>query len=74
MKKADIWALGITLFCMTFNRLPFKIGDTEIEMMKNVAESDITFEGRHISKELKQLLSAMLHKDWEKRGSAEELM
>ena len=30
MKKADIWALGITLYCLTFNSFPFKMGNTEI--------------------------------------------
>jgi len=32
-KKADIWALGVTLYSFTFNKLPFW-GDTEIEMLK----------------------------------------
>lgn len=30
MKKADIWALGITLYCLTFNTFPFELGNTEI--------------------------------------------
>jgi serine/threonine protein kinase len=30
MKKADIWALGITLYCLTYNTFPFELGNTEI--------------------------------------------
>ena len=36
MKKADIWALGITLYCLTFNNFPFALGNTEIEIMENI--------------------------------------
>lgn len=49
MKKADVWALGITLYCMTFNRFPFKFGSTELDLMDNILNTEITFEGRHIS-------------------------
>lgn len=46
MKKADIWSLGITIYCLTFNRLPFTTGDTEIEIMNNICSQDISFHGR----------------------------
>lgn len=36
LKKADIWALGITLYCLTFNKLPFESGETEIDIMNNI--------------------------------------
>lgn len=26
MKKADIWALGMTVYILTFNKLPFEFG------------------------------------------------
>ena len=36
MKKADIWALGMTLYCMTFNKFPFPLGNTEVQLMENI--------------------------------------
>lgn len=38
MKKADIWALGMTLYCITFNGFPFKFGETELELMENITQ------------------------------------
>ena len=38
MKKADVWALGITLYCTAFNKLPFELGSTEIEVMESICE------------------------------------
>jgi serine/threonine protein kinase len=36
MKKADIWSLGITIYILTFNKFPFKMGNTEIDLMENI--------------------------------------
>jgi serine/threonine protein kinase len=52
MKKADIWSLGITLYCLAYNKLPFTTGDTEIDIMNNICSQEISFEGRLISQEL----------------------
>lgn len=52
MKKADIWALGMTIYCLTFNKLPYQLGNTEIELMENICNFDLSFEGTEISDEL----------------------
>lgn len=38
-KAIDVWALGITLFCMLFARTPFV--DTEYVVMRQIADEDI---------------------------------
>ena len=73
MKKADLWSLGVTIYCLTFNRLPFSGGNTEIETMNNICEQEISYSGRDISEELKQLLEMLLQKDPSQRVSITEL-
>jgi len=53
MKKADIWSLGITFYCLTFNQLPFAIGNSELEIMENICTHELRFDGREISSEFK---------------------
>lgn len=36
MKKADIWSLGVTIYILTFNKLPFDCGYTELDIMDNI--------------------------------------
>jgi [calcium/calmodulin-dependent protein kinase] kinase len=60
MKKADIWALGMTLYCMTFNRFPFSLGNTEMQLMENICNHELTFEDREISTELKLFFEEIL--------------
>jgi len=38
-KAIDVWALGITLFCMLFARTPFV--DTEFVVMRQIADEDV---------------------------------
>lgn len=38
-KAIDIWALGVTLFCMIFARVPFV--DTEYVVMRRIAEEEV---------------------------------
>ena len=60
MKKADIWSLGLTIYILTFNKLPFNIGQTEIDIMDNICTFDLKFEEREISPELKEMLIMFL--------------
>ena len=73
MKKADIWALGITIYIMVFNDFPFELGKTEIDVMENICNFQLEFKNRKISSELKQMLSMFLEKDPAKRASLEQL-
>ena len=52
MKKADVWSLGVTLYCFAFNKLPFPIGNTEMEVIDLICNHEIDFSERAISKEL----------------------
>jgi serine/threonine protein kinase len=53
MKKTDIWAFGVTLYCLAFNRLPFSIGHSPLDIMSHICEDELKFEGRKISDEFK---------------------
>ena len=41
-RKADIWALGITVYALTYLKLPFW-SDTEIEIYEKIMSQDIVF-------------------------------
>mmetsp|Transcript_13314 Transcript_13314/g.22616 ORF Transcript_13314/g.22616 Transcript_13314/m.22616 type:complete len:265 (-) Transcript_13314:151-945(-) len=68
-KRADIWALGITLYAFAFNKLPFW-GDTEMEILQCIQGSDLDMPSdRKISEGLATLIRKMLEKDPEKRAT-----
>ena len=46
MKKADVWALGVTIYILTFNHLPFDIGQTEMDIMEKICTFNLEFESR----------------------------
>jgi serine/threonine protein kinase len=56
MKKADVWALGVTIYILTFNHFPFEIGQTELDLMERICDFNLSFEGREISESLKEML------------------
>ena len=37
---SDVWALGVTMFCMAFNRLPFS-GGNEYLIMENIRTNPV---------------------------------
>lgn len=56
MRKADVWALGVTLYILTFNHFPFRIGQTEIDLMENICNFTLSFDSREVSPELQEML------------------
>jgi serine/threonine protein kinase len=78
-KSADIWALGVTLYCMIFNELPFW-DDTEFGIIQKIHKEEYfgaslnmfrikISEARKISPGLRHLLTRMLDKDPLKRAT-----
>lgn len=71
--KADIWALGVTLYAMVYNKMPFW-ADNELELANVIMKEEIDFNhDRDASLELKHLIQKLLAKDPEKRPTLEEL-
>lgn len=74
-KQVDVWALGVTMFCMLFNRTPFW-GETEYQIMESIRLEPLVIPGsevRTITKETRELLQGLLQKDPKKRITVNEL-
>jgi [calcium/calmodulin-dependent protein kinase] kinase len=67
----DVWAMGVTLYCLLFGTLPFK-GKTILELFESIREHQQQYPpGTDPS--LVRLLDALLQKDPEQRISIPEL-
>ena len=71
----DIWALGVTLFCLVYLELPFSSPDNNyIALIERIAKGEVKFPNkREISEGLKELILLMLEKDPSKRITCKEL-
>ncbi|KAK9369533.1 kinase-like domain-containing protein [Lipomyces kononenkoae] len=71
--KIDIWALGVTLFCLLYGRCPFT-ADNEFELFNVIATDPLVFpETPFVPESAKNLLQNLLEKDPEKRMSIAEI-
>lgn len=72
-KAIDVWALGVTLYCLVFGRCPF-IASTEFELFDTIPIQPLLFpEDITIEDSLKHLLNRLLTKNPEERITLEEV-
>jgi [calcium/calmodulin-dependent protein kinase] kinase len=63
--KADLWALGLVVWCCLFNRFPFEITDDPLTQIKNIQSWDFASDSRisTLDEEKRAVVAALLTRD-----------
>lgn len=69
-EKVDIWCMGIMLYEMLYEKVPFK----DMQMLRRKTVSNYAVLGRETNEELKKIVKLCLKKDADKRPTAAELL
>ena len=75
-EKADLWSVGVLMYQLLANRLPFD-GNTDQDTMLAIRDGSFSFEGpawRIISDEAKDLIKQLLRYNPNMRISAKEAL
>ncbi|KAI8914823.1 kinase-like domain-containing protein [Powellomyces hirtus] len=70
-RACDIWAMGVTLYCMVFGKLPF-VGTSIIDLYESIRNDEPPIP-KAASPSLKHLLLSLLEKDPAKRITMDQL-
>ena len=71
--KADIWALGVTFFCMATGEYPFK-GNSREDLKQNVLKCNFNFEKFEIDERIRFLIIKMTQLNPDLRQTPERLL
>jgi calcium/calmodulin-dependent protein kinase kinase 2 len=70
-RAADIWSMGVTLYCLRFGKIPFEKSGV-LELYESIKNDEVNIP-EDVSPELKDLFSKIFEKDPEKRIKMAEL-
>ena len=74
-KPLDIWALGVTIYILTYLKFPFDTDKGVLELYKIIKEANVKFPLEPwYTRKIKFLIKECLEKDPNKRKSAEEIL
>ena len=74
-KPLDIWALGVTIYILTYLKFPFDTDKGVLELYKIIKEANVKFPLEPwYTRKTKFLIKECLEKDPNKRKSAEEIL
>ena len=71
-KAADIWSMGITLYCLCFGCIPFERPGV-LDLYESIKNDDVDMTTKECSDELRDLLRRVLEKDPKKRIKMPEI-